>query len=334
MPNIQNVNSREQGMYRQLDGMWEQIFPDFQKQYENFFLDLGTEGQAGLARTAKFAWKESLPFPKRWDRGQPRQHQAFKDTTITVPLYRYETTLDVDIDDAADDQLGSDSAQRHMSLAVRRYLNLIMKLYSEYLNGATSLLPSLETAYDGANLYATTDGDGAARFGVTNGNLLSGTDSGTVTKQGMVTDLFNAHRQFIQYQDTANEIIFDSNDCSIENFVVSVPQTMAQVANEVSESEYLRFEGSTDGGIQNNVVKGRFEYEVNPYLTDNDNYFITLKHPYWKPMVKRQDKDVQSIWGDRSNSDKAKEYNVETLYTDVRNGVGVWAPFTTIKINN
>lgn len=335
MPAIQIGNSHIQGIYGQLSATWEQNWPTFQEQYEPFFFHVGNETSGkNLARIAKFAWKESVPFPKRWDRGEARDHQLFKDVSIDVPIHRFELTMDVEIHDQEDDQLGTGSAKRHMQLAVNRYLTLPMKLLAEYLNGTATLLPSLDTAYDGANLFATTDGSGAARFGVTNGNLLSGTDSGTVTVAGMVTDIFNAHKQFIQYTDTAGEIIFDYQDADPGNFLLIVPPAMAQVANEVAQSEYLRFTGSTDGGLQTNVLKGRVDYKINPYLTSSDDYFILLRNNYWKPMLKRQNLDVKSIWADINNSDRAREEYIEALYTDTRIGLSVWAPFTCIKINN
>lgn len=336
MARLQNSNSRKQGIYRGLDQTWAQAYPRFQEQDEVFFLDLENEGVANtnLARTAEYAWKESVPFPVRWDRGKPRQHQTFKDTSITIPLYRYETTLDVEIHDQEDDQLGEGSAKRQMNMAVNRYLYLPYKLMSEYLNGTASLLPSLDNAYDGNSLYATTDGDGSARFQTTNGNLLSGADSGTVTVGGLETDIFNAQQQFLSFKDTAGEPIFDASDVTLDKFFLVVPLAMNQVVQQVAKSESLRFTGSTDGGWQNNIIKGTFDWQMNPFLTDNDNYFIFLKHPYWKAMVKRQTKDIRSIWSSIDNSDRAREENIESLYTDVRVGPGIWANFTTIKINN
>lgn len=335
MAEIQIGNSHIQGIYGQLDGTWEQMWPTFQAQYEPFFHHIGNESAGrNLARNASFAWKESVPFPQRWDRGTSRNHQVFKDIKIDVPIYRFELTMDVEIHDQEDDQLGVESAKRHMQLAVNRYLVLPMKLLAEYLNGTSVDLPSLDVAYDGVNLFSTVDGDGNARFGVTSGNLLTGDDGGTVTVQGMTNDIFNAHQQFIQYLDPAGEIIYDESMADIGNFLVIVPPEMAQVANEVAKSEYLRFTGSTDGGIQTNVLKNRVNYMTNPYLTSADDYFILLRNNYWKPMLKRQNTDVRSIWSDLNNSDRAREEYIESLYTDTRIGLSVWCPFTCIKVNN
>lgn len=321
LANIQS--SLNQGIFRDLQETWRNKFPIFEKQNALFSRKLPDT----TVRSAKYAWKESIPFPSKWDYTRGRTHKGFRDRDITVSVFPYENTIDVLGRDREHDQLGD--TKTHINLSTTRFLQIPQKLFAEYLNGTANLNPSLVNAYDGVSIYSTVDGAGDARFGATNGNILTSSGLGVADLQN---DLFRAQEQFLAYLDTANEILYSPEDVDFLKFHVVVPRQLNEVAARVAEVEYLRSD-PTNNTSEGNFFKGKFNLHINNLLTDSSDWYIFLEHEYWKTFVHRQNSSVRAIWADMSNSDRAREYNVESIYADQEIGIGLWAPFTTIKIN-
>lgn len=318
-------NSLQQRVFRDLQDTWKENYVVYEKLNSIFARQLVDNN----VRKASYAWKESIPFPRFWPMDSKRAHQTFQDRLLEVSVYPYELTIDVRRYDIADDQLAD--AKSFISAGVKRFLQIPQKLYAEHLNGVADLNPEgLRTAYDGSGTFATVDGAGAARFGATGGNIVTGTGT---TQSAFSNDIFAVQQRFLDLQDPAGEILYGPEDVSYDKMCVVVPPELNEVAQRVSESEYLRVD-ATNTVSESNILKGTFEVKINNLLTDASDWFVILRHSYWKPFVVRQSKDIRSIWADATNSDAARERNIETAYMDLRTGIGLWAPFTIIKVNN
>lgn len=325
MPVVNNTRSLIAGIQDHLKETWRQSIPVFRKQQELLVRFLPNSN----IRNAQWVWKESVPFPSRWDYGKPRQYKLFKDRYISVGKYNFELSIPWSRFDEEDDQL--DDLKPHVEAAVKRYAQLPDVMLSEYFIGTASLNPAILNAYDGVGLFSTVDGDGANRFGVSSGNILSGYP---LTVADVVHGVMAAQRQWMKMLDpTALKPIFTPDDVSLKNITVIGPPEANEVFLKAAESEYLRTD-PTNTVSESNVLKGTFAWETNPYLTDASDWYAVLKHPYWKPFVYREPSKVESIIADLNNSDRARETGEYSLQTLIRTALAVWMPLTIIKFNN
>lgn len=320
---VNNNNSRIQGILKLWSEFWRQEIPTFENQIKDLYRPMAGNS---FAREAKAAWKESVELPNFWAFGTPRQRHAVKDVFLNVLWHPYQATLDINMFDRVDDQLGD--AQAHMQGIIRRYAQLPHILFTEMLTAVPSLLPEIQPAYDGVTVFSTVDGDGNPRFGDAAGNTLTGTG---FSKADLYHDLFRGMQKFQQFLDPKNQLIFDTDIASIRNFAVIIPVNMQEAFYSISYGDNFRID-SLNNTSESNVIKGDFDVYVNPRLTSSNKWYILLKHSYWKPFILRRDNEPESFWANMSNSDRAREYNEETLYSHQRIGVAPFAPFTIVEV--
>jgi hypothetical protein len=325
MPIIDNTYSMKAGVIDHLKSTWDNQAPIFKTTQEICIKFLPAQN----LRKATYAWKDSVPFPSRWAYSAGRTYRTFKDRYIDISNTAYEISIPYNKYDEEDDQLGD--VKSHISLATRRFLQLPDKFLGEYLNNSADLLPALANAFDGVALFSDVDGNGDARFNTTGGNIVTG--SGTATTAAVKHDLMVAQRRFLRFRDTAGEIIFGEDDVKFENLHVIVPTAMNGVIQELSKAQYLHMDVASNTS-ESNIVMQTFSSNINPYLSDDVDWYVAVKHPYWRGLAYRAPQDVRQIIAEFSNSDHARKYNEECLYADVRCGMGVWAPWVIIKVNN
>lgn len=325
MPLPVNVtNSLRAGIQSALKEMWKQEYPTWKKQVEILAKMIPVTN----IRKEPLAWKESLPMLKYWGYNMPRTYQSLKDRYIEISIYAYELSIEWNKFDEEDDQLGD--LRQHVSYAINRFKMLPMQLMSEYFNGVASLNPQISTCWDGVSLFSATDGDGAARFGATGGNIVTGSGP---TVAGVEHDLPVVQRRLLSFKDTAGQPIFDEDAVDYSKLRVIAPNSLNEVMQKASKAEYLRI--SPDNQVsESNWLKGTFNYKLLSYLTDTSDYYVVVDHPFWKPFAYRAPKDVKQIWGDENNSDRARETYSSALYGHVRAGLAPWAPFVIVKVNN
>ena len=112
---------------------------------------------------------DTPPYPKRKELGDPTNEEVFQSKSASVTIYEYEMTIPWNRRDRTDGQVGSLDA--HASSAANNYISLDSRVMIEMATGTLDLIPAVPTAPDGVGPYSATDGDGAARFGVSNGNI-------------------------------------------------------------------------------------------------------------------------------------------------------------------
>lgn len=313
------------GVIDALAKTWEQPFPEYDSLVKLMALTLP---QTSL-RTAPYAFKESVGFPIYWPIGEPRSAQGFKDRVIEITNRAYEMTITWNIFNKIDDQLKD--LLPHVQTAVQRYKLLPIILMSEYLNGVPSYNPSLQNCYDGAVLYSATDGDGANRLGVSGGNIVTGDG---LDPSGVLKSLAKAQRRFLEFKDpTGEKPIFDEASVDYTKLTIIGPPAANEVLQRASKSEYLRVD-PLNTVSESNFMKGTFKYYINPFLTDSSDLFVFAEHPYWKAFAYRAPKSPEVVFGDKNNSDRARWYNEEGIYTDIRLGIAPFFCASTVKINN
>lgn len=325
MPTIDITKSLQAGIRRDAMEMWRQEFPVFEKQQAVMLKMLPYVA----LRKATYVFKESVPFPTFWGYGESRRYRTFKDRQLQISLYPYQVAIPYSGWDKEDDQL--QDTKTHVQMAVKRFFQLPDKMIAEYLNGTASLNPVLVTAYDGANVFSATDGDGAARFGVVGGNIVTGSGAGSVA--AFINDLCAAQRRFLKFLDPAGIPIFSEDDVQYTKLHVVGPNEFNGVFQKASKSENIRSDTQSITA-ETNFLMGEFKYHLNPYLTNVNNYFVFVEHGYYRPFAYRAPGEVRQIFADMSNSDRARDVNEEVLFSDCRVGMGPFQPACGIKINN
>ena len=280
-------------------------------------------------RLAPYGWKGFVPYPTFWPQGMPRNVKTFPSYLMYTFIRKFESTIEWKLDDEKDDLLNDLISQ--VQLLGKRYQSTPFILLSEYLNGLAVENGVLQNAYDGVSIFSTVDGDGNDRFGVTDGNIVSG--SGTTTA-AIYADLFAVQKRFMNMKDsTSNKPIFEPNDVTFQNMFVLMPNSLNLPVQKLSEATLLL----TEAGLtapEKNILATKFEFGFNPFLTDTNDWFVLLKHSYWKPFALRPPQDIESTITNIGNSDKARELGIAGIYTNQRMGVSPWCPFVIIKVTN
>jgi len=119
----------------------------------------------------------------------------------------------------------------------------------------------------------------------------------------------------------------------MKNLYVIGPKAYNKIFALAAESDLMKI--SLDNSVsEHNIIKGKFEWSLNPYLSDSSDWYVVIVHPYYKPFVLRAPNNPESIVADMSNSDWARLYNEKQIFTHVRTSLGPWCPFAIFKVNS
>ena len=178
-------------------------------------------GVGATNREHDFAYFESAPHFDLWKRGDEIKSKGMDSISFNVPVYEWGRRVPWSKWDRDDDQTGSllDVARQAGQSAAL----LPERFFFDLIQNNTGLLPSIPTAPDGAAMFATTAG-GSARFGATNGNLLTGTGAAAAN---ILTDFYSAITQFLQFQDTEGQPLVSDNLLS-QPFIIVHPVELTE----------------------------------------------------------------------------------------------------------
>ncbi len=178
-------------------------------------------------------------------------------------------------------------------------------------------------------LYNALDGDGAARFGVTGGNIVTGTGVGS--SAAVRTDFFSAITRLGQFQDTKGEPVHDESILD-EGYTFFYNLVNTQVVREAF------IQGRTlDGGaaVTNVILDSGMKVRLigTQRITDND-MFVHLDSMDPKPIFEQVAQPLEEQIEVESNSDQARRKKVEGIFWETIRGYGVNLPLGTVQINN
>lgn len=281
-------------------------------------------------RRERFGYFESPPTVDRIDRGEAITEDAFRVVAYSVENLTWGKAIGFHEEDLEDLQL-ADIRDYARQLAVRA-AQLPEQVFFQILTGSSNsrLLKSLPTAPDGASLYATTAG-GNPRFGVTNGNLITG--SGVATSGAVRSDLWNAIEQAKQFQDTEGEPLLSDDVLDQGLLVIYGAQN-----EEVFREAFLQGRTVDRGGavgVSNTILESGMSVTLwsTQRITDND-WYVFLKGAQPKPVFETLRRAPRMIDETRENSTRARRHRIFSTLLDMRAGYGVNAAYGTIKVNN
>lgn len=318
-------------------GMRSEALNTYRKKYA------GIEG--GLSRVAKldipsdknqerFFYWESAPHLKRWRLGEEMPNKPFTGVNFTADNFEWAQSVSWRFTARQDDQTQS-LVQQAREVGKNAAL-LKERLFFQIMLNATDndLLSSIPNAPDGAALYATTAG-GSDRFGVSNGNLLTG--SGVSTGGAIRQDYFDVMAQFRRMQDTEGQPLWSDSDvdggttlfygAAIEEEVkTAFNQNMVALAASTATS---------NAGISNPIIDNAYKIRLvgTQRITDNDMY-VFLEAPETKAIFFMDRQPLEMVEKTFANSDSTSNTGIEELKFWMRLGAGVGIPFQTVKINN
>ena len=324
MPIVNVSNSLIAGIQRDLADFWRQPTPTYDELRKALIYPLPWKP----IRNMPLVFKETLPFPELWNYGDGRNKKSFKDRIVYGTIKNYSLVIPWSKFDEEDDQLGD--LRAHVQRAVIQYKKLPAVLTTEYFNGVPVYNPALVPAYDGVSLFSSVDGNGHARFGVSGGNIVTGSG---LTTAGVLNDLFVALDRFMQMRDpTAGLPIFSSDEANLSNLTAIIPTGLMELFTKATKAEIIRSSPDTTMP-ESNYVKGTFKFMVNPLLTDPNDWYLLLKNDYYKPFA-YSEKSVETMIADQSNSDEARNRGENAFYSETRNRLIPFSPVCVIKINN
>jgi phage major head subunit gpT-like protein len=287
-------------------------------------MDLGLPAKA---RTETFAAYESAPYLEYWPYGETIPQGNFKSFSWQVTCRRFGKRVSWNEDDRKDDQtqslmkrvrtLGTNAGIRHE----RAFFDLLQATANYLPTGSVN-------APDGAALYATTAG-GAARFGVTNGNLLAGNGVGSVAV--IHQDYYRGIAQALQFLDTEGQPLID--EAVIDQGVTLVHGAANLEIFERSFSQNV-VQGSS-AGISNIVKDAMRRTKLWPTsrIADND-WYLFFNGVDLKPIAHLELESLQTDDATRANSDFVRDRGEEYFQAYARDGYTINIPYGTVKINN
>lgn len=282
------------------------------------------------SRTSTFAYVEKAGHARLWRRGEPLPKEAMGSVSFTAAVHNWALGIDWHKDDIADDQ--TQSLMQAAKDGGESFGLLPERLFFDLLTNTATNLPNIPLAPDGAAFFATTAG-GAARFGATNGNLLTG--AGVATTSAVLTDYYKVVNQFGLFQDGKGQPLFRPDTIASGILIIHAiadTQVMEQAFMQQRQGVVM----GTDAGVTpTNIVQDasrNVQLWGTPRLATGDWYAFLIGGPKQTFLLKRQ--EVQEYLSTMENSDVAKSTGQEGIQWDAREGAGIALPYGAIMVNN
>ena len=297
-------------------------------------------------REHDFAYLDAAPHFARWIMGESVPTSAMNSVQFKVKVYNWARRVPFSKWDRADDQTNSlfEAARMAGESAALVPERLFFQLLT---NDATDLLPAIPNAPDGVAFFSATDSASAARFGITNGNLLTG--NGVTTVSDIQADYYAALEQFGGMLDFVGGQPLHSKE-TIDGGVTIIhgvgntqlfEMAFLQLRQGISlDTTGVRTTatGGTTASAETNIVHDssrNVQLWGTSRISDND-WFVILNNSPKKPtfLLDRQSaQEFSALEGD-NNSDSVRDTGEEYIQFESRSGGGIALPYGAIKINN
>jgi hypothetical protein len=295
--------------------------------------------------TELYAYFETAPYPQRWPRGQSISTKPFDSKSFSVVNYDWAKRIAWHENDREDDQTRSlfDMAK---SLG-DHFATLHERIFFQMILAATDadLLPAIPNCPDGADLYNASDGSGADRFGVSGGNIVSG--SGVASAQAIKTDVLNGIELFRRFQDVEGQPLWDDSMLDGGGYVliynVANDELVRTALKATTVLDRLKTDGTSTTDVSvasaaapaNIVVEEGLRIELWPTqrITTDDLYLFAVGSPH-KAVFQQERRGLRETFANVENSDVSRDTKQEYIQFDARYGYGSFLPYQTVQIDN
>jgi len=229
-----------------------------------YYQDLATRVQSN-SDTETYKWLGSMPRMREWGTG--RVAKGLGTESYSVENLKYESTIEVDRDEIADDKTGQIRV-RIGELALRAASHKDYLVSQLLINGEFSGFNS----YDGVSFFNDAHVSGAS--GAQDNKLTSGTvDPDNPTTEEFKTALTKAIGALLGFKDDTGEPL----SISATGLVCMVPTTM-----------YLRALEAVSASVTSstsNVVQGAARIIALPWLTDASKWYLLKTDGVIRPFL-------------------------------------------------
>lgn len=293
-------------------------------------MDLGVKA---TNRRHEFGYLEAAPHVELWKRGEAIPEDAMASVQFSATVHNWGRRVKWHKDDRKDEQTGTlmDAARGAGESAAL----LPERMFFDLLTASTNTLPAVPLAPDGAAFFATT-ASSVARFGATNGNLLSG--SGIATTSAIITDFYSAISQFLAFQDGKGQPLLSPEVVDQGQIVICSSADLEEFETAFLQKRQGIVKGTDAGTTPTNIVSDASRTVTlwpSSRLATGD-WYVFLKAAPKKPtfLLDREGLlEQQSLEGD-SNGDLTRTTGIEYVQWELRQGAGIALPYGAIKINN
>jgi len=340
IPPVLAANTLANGILTTFNNMW--MYESKPSPYLAQCMELGLPS---TARQQIYAYFETAPYPRRVNYGDTTPAKAFKSKNFTVINYLFKHRIAWSKYDERDDQ--TQSLVQMAQMGGDHFATIPERAFFEIVNAAASLLPSIPNAPDGAAIHDATDGDGADRFGVSGGNVISG--SGAVSGDAVRTDFWAAVARLMLFQDKEGQPLLDAG--KITKYTILYHPQNEQVFREafkqgltglIVQGTSGQHAGSGDtavaaAAVSNTIAESGAKIDLWPSqrLSDTSDWFIFAEGaaPY-KPIFEQNRDPLEVAVAVDDTSDYVRDTGYKYIQWENRSGYGVTIPAATIKVNN
>lgn len=324
-------------------GIRSNFYATYRKRYEGVRARMAAVMDLDIPsdkRTETYAYFETPPYPRIWNRGDGRSYGSFDSKSWSVTNLDWETSVEWHEDDEQDDQTRSLVGQAQAGGS--NFATLDERVFFQILNGSAdaNLLPSIPNAPDGVDLFNATDGASANRFGVSGGNIVA--SQTLTTAAGIRAAIFTAAMgRFAAFQDTKGQPLFDIDELVAGGFTLFYPAGQEQLVREaVVQSLSLQLNAGSDtthtdtaAGVSNILIESGIRITLVPtqrMASTTMAIFANAVTP--KPLFRQTRQGLMEQPWNRTNSDRGREYKLKGIGWDARYGYGVGLPVGAIQI--
>lgn len=244
-----------------------------------------------------YQWLGTVPSVKEWiDERTLDQLMGFD---YTIKNKDWESTLEVDRNHIEDDRLGLYRPRiLEMAQEARRHPEELLSTLRK--NGASAL------CYDGKNFYAT---DHVVGKSGTLSNKLTGSG---VAISNITADFRSARAALRKFKDDRGRPFVRKTGKL--DLLVTIPPDLEGVFEELANATLIN--------NTTNVLKGAFEYRVDPFLSDTNDWYVDYVGGVIKPFIFQNRKPVDFVAQDQPDSESVFMRRKIRYGTEARYNVG------------
>lgn len=285
-------------------------------------------------RQHEYAYYEAAPHMTFWRRGDTVPQDAMDSVQFTAVVHEWARRIGWHKNDRKDDQTQSlnESARQvgaSAGLLPERY-------FFDLITNSATTLPAVPSAPDGAVMFATTDGGGGNRFGVSSGNLLTG--NGVASASAIRTDYYNAIEQWKQFQDGKGQPLIPEEMVDAGVLVIHSAADTEAFEEAFLQKRQGEVMGTDAGTTPSNLVQdaSRTTRLWGSSRLATGDWYAFLLNPPKKPtfLLNREGLQEFTAFEGDNNSDHVRDTGSEYVQWEIREGAGIALPFGAIKVNN
>ncbi len=246
-----------------------------------------------------YAWLGAVPAMREF--ADERMPLGLLEHDYTIRNKTWESSIAIERAAIEDDKLGQIKL-RVMSLARETKRHMDELSFGLLRNGFAT------TCYDGQYFFDTDHSEGE-----------SGTQSNKATDALSAESLQAAITAMMKFKDDRGKLLGVSPDLLV------VPPDLQWTAMELLESTYWPGEGTATANTASNVLKGKLDLLVSPYLTDTSDWFVLSTKGILKPIILQSRTPIEfaALEADSESGFMRDEY-VYGVRARYNAGYGLW----------